>query len=726
MTSYLSRSFLNGDGVTPTFAVPFGYLGRLHVHVYVAGVEVAFTWDNATLVRPAVIPPVGTGNVLVMRRTPNTAMLHTIQIGTILPADINVDAVQLLYIGQELKDDEVATLHAPFNEGGDLTLPVIAQRAGKLLAFDSAGLPIASNKTLAQIEAGVTGGIVNNFVASLAALRLITAAAAVTIGTIFMTGYSAPNDGGQGWWTWVASSATADNTGTTVNPTGNTGNGRWYRLYDGALHDLWFGVKGDASTDNSATLQLVEDQANALQRGIYYPATTASRRFATGVTTYAGIQHMGDGMSTAFALTGNLDGGGSTLNFTKTNGGQAFLFTTPVGSPNVAAPTWRDMNIFCSSGATGSIAIKLGAQAGGFTDDNTSQGAIYGAQIDRVGFALSGRGGSTACQWSKVFNSRIAGCFAVGGDYGLADLKGSDNIEILQNTAFGATINEIRTVTAGTFMNMTWIRDNVFTGMTTGASGHLDINSRIAYIEGNWFENSQASAYNIKLTAGITGYVRNNAMYDNTVTNWLVVNGTYDLLVITGNGPGYPGLTALFNGGTGHKYNYNSVARAIIEAHGNFTDAGIPFNSEADIQAYANDGPAYSGSVVWTFTPHKPGMGSTYPYYQTIGVTAGGFFAFPYAAAQGSRVNFMPQGGSRSLTGTYDVWVQATAGANGSTLSLIVGGVTYTQAVASAAVTWYKLVAGATFTAVTELSLYNQDVAIQSTISVAQILVVKT
>lgn len=110
MTSYLARVYYTPDGVTAAFAVPFPYIAQSHVHIFSAGVEVlsGFSWSNSTTLLFA--PPLASGaanSLEIVRTTPNSAMLSTMQTGTIDPTDINLDDLQLLYISQEQADQEV-------------------------------------------------------------------------------------------------------------------------------------------------------------------------------------------------------------------------------------------------------------------------------------------------------------------------------------------------------------------------------------------------------------------------------------------------------------------------------------------------------------------------------------------------------------------------------------------------------------------------------------------
>lgn len=78
---------------------------------------------------------------------------------------------------------------------------------------------------------------------------------AATNAVLYVRGYTAPNDGGQGHFLYRASdTTTADNGGTIiVDAIGN----RWYRdTQSGPYSAKWFGAKGDSTTPDSTTLNL--------------------------------------------------------------------------------------------------------------------------------------------------------------------------------------------------------------------------------------------------------------------------------------------------------------------------------------------------------------------------------------------------------------------------------------------------------------------------------------
>lgn len=85
-------------------------------------------------------------------------------------------------------------------------------------------------------------------------LRALVGSDATTasIPVVVVGGHSAVGDGGGGTFFWDASTATGDNDGTIIVPTGGTG--RWLRLYAGPINVKWFGATGAGSVDDAAKI----------------------------------------------------------------------------------------------------------------------------------------------------------------------------------------------------------------------------------------------------------------------------------------------------------------------------------------------------------------------------------------------------------------------------------------------------------------------------------------
>ena len=105
--SYVQTS---GNGVTTNFAIPFSYLSKSHVHVYISGGEtLAFTWVNSSTIQITPAPPSGVLNVEIRRLTPRGEPLVDYNDGSVLFAtDLDTAYLQALFIAQEYFEQDPA------------------------------------------------------------------------------------------------------------------------------------------------------------------------------------------------------------------------------------------------------------------------------------------------------------------------------------------------------------------------------------------------------------------------------------------------------------------------------------------------------------------------------------------------------------------------------------------------------------------------------------------
>lgn len=113
---FSSRTYL-GDGTNAVFSVPFPYLEKAHVHVFVDGVETtAIQWLSSNSIRLTSTPAAG-AKVKIMRQTTKDARVVDFQNGTnFVEADLDKSADQTFYIVQEAYDS-LTTLIQQDNTG---------------------------------------------------------------------------------------------------------------------------------------------------------------------------------------------------------------------------------------------------------------------------------------------------------------------------------------------------------------------------------------------------------------------------------------------------------------------------------------------------------------------------------------------------------------------------------------------------------------------------------
>lgn len=161
--SYHARVDYTGDGATSTFAIPFAYIKEADVLLYTAGVldnTTVITWLTSGSVSLAPTP--ASGVAISFRRSTNpVTAVHTLQIGSMDPRDVNDLIQQTLYLAQEALDDLLAivttrALVAPDDNETVTNLPNVAGRKTKVLGFDGSGDPAVSLNTLANMDTAVT------------------------------------------------------------------------------------------------------------------------------------------------------------------------------------------------------------------------------------------------------------------------------------------------------------------------------------------------------------------------------------------------------------------------------------------------------------------------------------------------------------------------------------------------------------------------------------------
>ena len=134
----------------------------------------------------------------------------------------------------------------------------------------------AANATTPGATASVTG-----YVSNYQALKALPTAGIFNMAVVIVSGHTNANDGGGGIFTYFDSLATPDNGGTVLAP--NSGIGRWIRQYDNEINILWFGAKGDGSTDDTAAIQAAISSAEA-NSIILFPPTSASYKITSQIS----------------------------------------------------------------------------------------------------------------------------------------------------------------------------------------------------------------------------------------------------------------------------------------------------------------------------------------------------------------------------------------------------------------------------------------------------------
>lgn len=139
-----TQAIYTGDGSNRTFNITFPYSSVSDIKVYVNGFSVAFSLASPSAVLTLTAPPAA-ARVRVARETSFEVPSVVFEDGAVLTSDdLNISDEQLFRRVQEIADALTATAASALRGAeGDLlpTLPLPADRAGKVLSFNSSGAP---------------------------------------------------------------------------------------------------------------------------------------------------------------------------------------------------------------------------------------------------------------------------------------------------------------------------------------------------------------------------------------------------------------------------------------------------------------------------------------------------------------------------------------------------------------------------------------------------------
>lgn len=99
-----SISTIIADGTGGTLAVPFPYLDKSHVVLFVDAYEVPFTWEDDQTIRPTNIPPKDAWVRIVRRTSPGGRLVDYEAATALREEDLDRDSLQAFFLAQELLD----------------------------------------------------------------------------------------------------------------------------------------------------------------------------------------------------------------------------------------------------------------------------------------------------------------------------------------------------------------------------------------------------------------------------------------------------------------------------------------------------------------------------------------------------------------------------------------------------------------------------------------------
>lgn len=380
--------------------------------------------------------------------------------------------------------------------------------------------------------------------------------------------------------------------------------------------------------------------------------------------------------------------------------GPAFELLNPNGVTTVESPKFYDFTMECGTGS----GIRLNSKTGGFTDNSTTQSYMMRPVVDGVIFSGVITPGNFALEFNKCFNGSVIRSRFTGFDYAV-DFMGCDlNIIGGIPNRFMSNNVHVRVMSAGTFGSGTRIIGNDMIHVNKCAIKSTD---RDFTIRDNYFEQTSvdpALPALLDIEAGLHGNIEGNRVdVDSTrATSWLKVSGEFYSLSVNNNHTS--GLTwgaADFNGGTGARYNRNTVHRQTIRHTGNSSEAGFPFNTIPD-----------------DMNIHGRFKSAWHMYPGTLGLSAGGNpltrvvnnkFVLPFSSTN----YYLFRDQNDPITGNVNIYIKASSVITGDLLVCqrrngSVPIATLNQALTTNP-TWYQIF---TDVAVNDLNMYFLNSAI--------------
>lgn len=342
-------------------------------------------------------------------------------------------------------------------------------------SIDGLGVALAAEVTRAEAAESILAPLASVVkpIASIAALRAATSST-VTAPMVYVQGYYAGSDGGEGPF-WLSSDTTsADNGGTIVVDASGR---RWYRETGGqSWSAAWFGLREDGASDNLTAWTLLAAAAVLLPNGasILFPpgkylfsaAATftfpAGREFNLKVEGYGAVlywPHSSGGITFAKSLAGHsVSAAGLHITTGVVDGGNGLSVTQTDPLLDFFQDSFRDI-VFRgddNNGHTGgSFYWSNGSYMFNNSGTNWSGVTCYGGNVSTgvyggagINFQGSGAGGSDGPNYSIYHNlTSIIGnglhtgivynSFAQGLTLTQSNFQNSNNGLLVPNTATG-------------------------------------------------------------------------------------------------------------------------------------------------------------------------------------------------------------------------------------------------------------------------------------------------
>lgn len=372
------------------------------------------------------------------------------------PAEVHETALdKLTMMTQQLKEVTDRAVQFPESEvaGTGNIMPAAAGRAAKILGFDATGNAVQLYDPVSAVFAEGDAIYAN----SVAALKAVSVTDLLNGQQCHVGGYADVGDGAGGTWVYVLASAATENAGTIVAP--NSGSGRWFRVFSGAVNAKWFGAKGDGITDDTTAVQAAITAAD----NVFLPGGTY--KITTTLTIPSDRKVFGLGSSTVLLVAANIAA------ITLTSVSRIVLRDFKINGQRLTYTSASNGGISAPASGTGINDIVI---------QNVQMTAIGGA-----GIIILGQSGNQSNR-IKIVGCKIEDC----GAHGILTQDYVNDVEIVGNYVadVGLTVADRPNITAGRTAVNTLIANNLCKGSSSalGTSSHgISIEGEYATCTGN-------------------------------------------------------------------------------------------------------------------------------------------------------------------------------------------------------------------------------------------------
>lgn len=497
-------------------------------------------------------------------------------------------------------------------------------------------------------QQALAGAIPGNtlMVPTIAALRAKPYGTGLTSPNIGTVGYYAGSTNCGSVYSWNAADTRADDGGGVINPApGGTPNvlaGRWnLQLQIGTpAHSCQWGVLIDTpvtqtgpfvTTDNSVQLQRLIDWAFTYgPNSVYFDSLKGfTIGYLTSLVPHEGEVFSGNGQQ---QNTG-LNPAGSNLWFFGTSGA-AIALQTPfpgVGNTQYESPKFYNFGILIDrgNGFPGSTGcIQLNSNAGGFTNDNTSQQPILHPVFENVS-CIMGFGVQTqvGIYCGKCFDGRATNVDVEFGEDSII-WDGSDDMEIAGSTRlvqpYSYHVKFLGEGGSAQFGNMDRISGGQLLSFSTSGQAvdaFIFDSAQTSEIENLFIEGSAPSGgtltAQINIGGGINHKIENNYISGGsnsggTTAPWIEFSGCPINLTAINNAVGANVAAPIYTTtGGGCPYWFNNSQQSQFVHYGNTQkgDVNWPFNSVTGSSSFSKD-------ILAIFSTSTPGL-----IYTGLGIT---------------------------------------------------------------------------------------------------------